>query len=73
MADVLSAVLSGAGLAALPCFMGHVLMDNRSGLAVNTRLTQANGKAECQAALDMLAALPGTRRKTGGADKAFDT
>jgi transposase len=57
---------------ALPSFMGHVLMDNRSGLAVDTRLTQANGKAECQAALDMLAALPDTQRKTVGADKAFD-
>jgi len=58
---------------ALPSFMGHVLMDNRSGLAVDTRLTPANGKAECHAALDMLAALPGTQRKTVGADKAFDT
>jgi len=58
---------------ALPSFMGHVLMDNRSGLAVDTRLTQANGKAECQAALEMLGALPGTQRKTVGADKAFDT
>jgi len=58
---------------ALPCFMGHVLMDNRSGLAVDTRLTQAHGRAECQAALDMLAVLPGTQRKTVGADKAFDT
>jgi transposase len=58
---------------ALPSFMGHVLMDNRSGLALDTRLTQANGKAECQAALDMLAGLPGTQRKTVGADKAFDT
>ena len=44
---------------ALPSFMGHVLMDNRSGLAVDTRLTPANGKAECHAALDMLPALPG--------------
>jgi len=58
---------------ALPSFMGHVLMDNRSGLAVDTRLTAANGKTERQAALDMLAALPGTQRKTVGADKAFDT
>lgn len=57
---------------ALPSFMGHVLMDNRSGLAVDTRLTQANGKAEGEAALDMLAARPGTQRKTVGADKAFD-
>ena len=53
-------------------FLGHVLMDNRSKLAVDTRLTQATGKAECEAALDMLAALPGETRKTIGADKNYD-
>jgi transposase len=58
---------------ALPCFMGHVLMDNRSKLAVDTRLTPAAGNAEREAALDMLAALPGEQRRTVGADKAFDT
>lgn len=58
---------------ALPSFMGHVLMDNRSKLAVDTRLSLAAGNAEREAALDMLAALPGAQRKTVGADKAFDT
>jgi transposase len=58
---------------ALPSFMGHVLMDNRSKLAVDTRLTQANGTAEREAALTMLAALPGEQRKTVGADKNYDT
>lgn len=58
---------------ALPSFMGHVLMDNRSKLAVDTRLTPASGKAERTAALDMLAALAGEQRKTVGADKAYDT
>jgi len=58
---------------ALPSFMGHVLMDNRSKLAVDTRLTQANGTAEREAALDMLAALPGEQRKSVGADKNYDT
>ncbi len=58
---------------ALPSYMGHVLMENRSKLAVDTRLTQATGKAEREAALAMLAALPGEQRKTVGADKAFDT
>ena len=53
-------------------FMGHVLMENRSKLAVDTRLTQATGTAECAAALDMLAALPGEARKTIGADKNYD-
>ncbi len=59
--------------AALPSYMGHVLMDNRSGLAVDTRLTRAIGTAEREAALEMLAALPGKQRKTAGVDKAFDT
>jgi len=58
---------------ALPSFMGHVLMDNRGKLAVDTRLTQASGHAEREAALNMLAAVPGEQRKTVGADKAFDT
>jgi len=54
-------------------YMGHVLMDNRSKLAVDVRLTQANGTAEREAAIDMLAALGGTSRKTIGADKNYDT
>lgn len=58
---------------ALPYFLGHVLMDNRSKLAVDTRLTQATGTAEREAALDMLAALPGEQPKTVGADKGYDT
>ena len=58
---------------AVPSFMGHVLMDNRSKLAVDTRLTLATGTAEREAALDMLASLPGAQRKTVGADKNYDT
>jgi transposase len=58
---------------ALPSYMGHVLMDNRSGLAIDTRLTPAAGNAEREAAREMLAGLPGARRKTVGADQAFDT
>lgn len=48
-------------------------MDNRSKLAVDTRLTKASGTAEREAALDMLAALPGEQPKTVGADKNYDT
>jgi transposase len=58
---------------AVPCFIGHVLMDNRSKLAADTRLTLATGNAEREAAIDMLAGLPGERRKTVGADKNYDT
>ena len=35
-------------------FMGHVLMENRNGLVVNTRVTQATGTAEREAALVMV-------------------
>jgi hypothetical protein len=58
---------------ALPSSTGHVLMDNRGGLAIETQLTAAAGNAERNAALEMLAALPGTQRKTVEANKAYDT
>jgi hypothetical protein len=57
----------------LPAYLGHVLMENRSKLAVDTRLTQATGTAEIEAALEMLGDLPGAQPKTVGADKNFDT
>jgi len=58
---------------AIPAYLGHVLTENRNGLVVDTRLTEANGTAEREAALEMLAELPGEARKTVGADKAYDT
>jgi len=58
---------------AVPGYLGHVLMENRSKLAVDTRLTQATGTAEHEAALEMLRELPGEQRKTVGADKNFDS
>jgi transposase len=57
----------------IPAFMGHVLMENRAKLAVDTRLTIASGTAEREAAVEMLADLPGGKRKTVGADKGYDT
>jgi hypothetical protein len=54
-------------------FMGHVLMENRNGLVVAAKLTEASGTAERQAALDMLDATPrGKRRITLGGDKGYD-
>ena len=58
---------------AIPCYMGHALMENRNGLVVDHRLTQASGTAEREAALEMLAAQGGSARKTVGADKAYDS
>ncbi len=55
------------------CFAAHVLMDNRHGLAVDARLTEANPRCEWEAALDMVGELRGSRQCTLGADKAYDT
>lgn len=56
------------------CYAGHVLMENRSALIVDMELTQADGRAEREAALQMLGRLPGRRRRrTVAADKAYDT
>lgn len=52
-------------------YAGHVLMENRNGLAVDVRLTQATGKAEREAALEMLHDQPHAR--SVGADKNYDT
>ena len=62
----------GDGQSSRLAYMGHVLMENRSGLAVEAALTRASGTAEREAALAMLDARPRTRRRTLGADKAFD-
>jgi len=52
---------------------GHVQMDNRHGLVVNTRLTQASGKAEPMAAFgDGSRDITGQGRVTLGADKGYD-
>lgn len=58
---------------AIPGYVGNVLMENRSKLAVDTCLAIASGSAERAAAIEMLSALPGDGRKTVGADKHFDT
>ena len=55
------------------CHMGHVLIENRSCLVVDTRTTLASGTAEREAAVAMIEAIPGQHRITGGGDKAYDT
>jgi transposase len=53
-------------------YLGHVLMENRHALVVDTRLSLATGTAEREAALEMVAERPGNHRITLGADKAYD-
>jgi transposase/IS5 family transposase len=63
----------GKGKEAKLCLTGHVLMENRNGLAVDVVVTQATGTAERDTALDMLERVPGKHRITLGADKGYDT
>jgi transposase len=63
----------GNGQAAKLSYMGHALMENRSGLIVEATLTQASGTAERDAAIAMLDQhAPDERRLTLAADKAYD-
>ena len=68
-AEARLARLKGEG--AKLAYQGHVLIENRNGLVVDTRLTQASGTAEWDAALAMLSELSGAA--TAGADKGYDT
>ena len=63
----------GPGMEAKLCFIGHGLMENRSGLIVDARLTRVSGHAERLAALDMIEVLANRPRAvTLGADKGYD-
>jgi transposase len=63
----------GRGKEARLSFMGHALMENRSGLVVATAFTGATGTAEREAAEAMIVRhSPGSRRITLGADKGYD-
>jgi transposase len=61
----------GVGRPAQLAYLGHVLMENRSGLVVDTRVTPADGYGERDAALLMLGDVPGGRITLGG-DKGYD-
>jgi transposase len=70
----------GNGQEARLGYLGHVMMENRNGMIVDAMVTQADGKAERDAAILMLHGKWKKRRKEGrtgpmsvGADKAYDT
>ena len=55
------------------CFIGHGLMENRSGLIVDARLTRVSGHAERLAALDMVQQVADRPcAVTLGADRGYD-
>jgi hypothetical protein len=63
----------GPGMEAKLCFIGHGLMENRSGLIVDARLTRVSGHAERLAALEMIEGVAGRLGAvTLGADKGYD-
>jgi IS5 family transposase len=62
----------GKGKESKLSYTGHVLMENRHGLAVNCCVTRATGRAEPEAALAMVQEIPGWQRVTLGADKGYD-
>jgi transposase len=53
-------------------YLGHVLMEHRSGLIVRTAVTPATGHGEADAALVMVQSVPGRHRITVAADRAYD-
>jgi transposase len=62
------------GTTARLSYSAHSLMENRNGLLVDFRVDEANGTAERDVALQMIEeSLPGKKRLTVGADKAYDT
>jgi transposase len=62
----------GKGKEAKLSYSGHVLMENRNGLAVDAAVLPATGTAERDAALAMAAELPDDERITIGGDKNYD-
>lgn len=63
----------GRSLTSQLCYMGHVLMDNRHGLATDAMVTLAGGSSERDAALTMLKRRKRKSLVTLGADKGYDT
>ena len=62
------------GAGAVLAYLGSTLIDNRHALVVATDVRPPAGDAEREAALEMLTTLePRARRRTLGADKAYDT
>src|SRR5580704_5896599 len=61
---------SGAA-AAVPCYLGHLVTENRNGLIVGAMVTQASKTAEGEAALMLMDGLKRGQASTLGADKGY--
>ena len=62
----------GKGKEAELCHIGHIMTENRHGLIIDARMTEANGTAECSTALD-IGRRQGRRAQHARADKNDDT
>jgi IS5 family transposase len=62
----------GPGKEAKLCYLGNVLMENRTGLVVDVETLKASGTGEVDAALTMLDRLGDDHQRTVGADKGYD-
>jgi transposase len=63
----------GKGKEAKLSYTGHVLMENRNGLAVLACVTEATGTAEREAGVAFAEEISGNGRVTMGGDKNYDT
>jgi hypothetical protein len=63
----------GKGKEAKMGYAGHLLMENRNGLAVSACVTAATGTAEREAALAFADEISGSGRVTLAGDKNYDT
>src|SRR3981081_3132356 len=63
----------GTGKEAKLSYSGNLLVENRNGLIVGSRVWDATGTAERYDALEMLQDIPGNGRVTVGGDKGCDT
>jgi len=62
----------GPGQESKLAYLGHALMENRNGLAVDGCVTHANGTAERDAAFEMIDTVKTDGPITLGADKGYD-
>jgi transposase len=62
----------GFGKEAKLNYMGHIVTENRHGLVVGATVTEAGGRAEWEAAVELLSKLPRHSGRTVGGDKGYD-
>jgi transposase len=63
----------GPGKEAKLSYGGHILVENRNGMIVDTEVDVVTGNGETTAGLAMLERVPGNHRVTIAADKGYDT